>query len=52
MPQYDAIEEYLGVVAKLCGERDKLLMYLISMAIVHCGEQYRKPDSGTQRAAS
>lgn len=38
MPQYQAIEEYLGVVTKLCGERDQFLLFLISMAMMHCVE--------------
>lgn len=42
MPQYEAIEEYLGVVTKLCGDGDQLLRHLISMAIIHCIEQNQK----------
>ena len=39
MPQYQAIEEYLGVVTKLCGEKDEFLLYLISIAMMHCVER-------------
>ena len=52
MPQYDAIEEYLGVVTKLCGDGDQLLRHLISMAMIHCVEQHRKPNSAKPKLTS
>ncbi|MGV3551250.1 hypothetical protein [Rhizobium sp.] len=52
MPQYEAIEEYLGVVTKLCGDGDELLRYLISMAIIHCVEQHSRARSPAHRMAA
>jgi hypothetical protein len=51
MPQYEAIEEYLLIVTKLCGEQDQFLRYLISMAVIHCVDQHQNSHVKEQLSA-